>query len=178
MNQISDLFSMIPWQAPILLVLFFLAAFALKARLDRKMPYIARNVMTPTELKLYQDICRALPDNIILAQVQISRIMEVKASDNREHSRYRNRLWRQSVDYLVLYKNGETLAAIELLDATHERPDLHESDVFKRAALAAVDIPLLTFEANKLPSVGDIQEQFWTLQAKNRNKENRGNTVW
>lgn len=171
MNQISELFSMIPWQAPAVLVLLFvLIVFVLKARRGRKMPYVARNVMTPTELKLFQNLCRALPDNIVLAQAQMSRFLDVKASNKREYARYFNRIWRQSVDYLVLHKSGETLAVIELQDATHEHPDQQESETFKKTVLAAADIPLMTFEAKKLPTIEDIQELFWTLQAKNRDK--------
>jgi competence protein ComGC len=120
----------------------------------------AKNTLTQTELKLYHILRLALPEFYILAQVQMSSFINVYTEDIEDKWNHLNKIIKKSVDYLVIDKTGNTIAAIELQDKSHERQDRKESDKLKKIILAQVEIPLVEFHANSLPDIDEVKKRF------------------
>jgi hypothetical protein len=117
-------------------------------------PFHVRKPMTSPEQVLYFRLLQALPAHIVLAQVQLSRFLGVtKGQPSRP---WLNRIDRLSVDFLVLDKDASVVAAIELDDKSHERPDRREADSRKDRALAAAGVPLLRWNVARMPGRDEI----------------------
>ena len=94
-------------------------------------PFYARKILTRPEQVLYYRLVSALPECIVLAQVQLSRALGVKSGFN-FHS-WNNRINRMSLDFLVCLKDSTIVAAVELDDGTHERATRVEADANRSA---------------------------------------------
>jgi len=122
---------------------------------DTPWPFYAKKPLTQPEQILYHRIVAAMPECIVLAQVQLSRILGVKAGFN--FHQWNNRINRMSVDFLVCLKDSTIVAAIELDDKTHEQASRIEADAKKSKALAAAGITLVRWRVNALPDEGEIR---------------------
>jgi len=76
----------------------------------------------------------------------------------------------KSVDFLICRKDCSILAAVELQDATHNRPDRRKSDSFKRAALQSASLVLIEYHVRDLPSVDEIRQMPIFQEADSRKK--------
>ena len=133
-----------------------LVAYALRRRGGaQQWPYYARRVMTPPEQALYHRLLRALPDHVVLAQVQVSRALGVQKGH--DFHAWNNRINRLSFDFLVCARATTPSAAIELDDKTHERADRREADARKTQAAAACGIPLHRWNVAALPDIDAIK---------------------
>jgi hypothetical protein len=119
-------------------------------------PFYAKKPLTQPEQVLYHRLVDALPDHIVLAQVQLSRILGVKRGSN--FHQWNNRINRLSVDFLVCGKDGTVLLAIELDDKSHERAARVEADARKSKALAAAEVRLVRWRVNALPDKAAIAQ--------------------
>jgi very-short-patch-repair endonuclease len=119
-------------------------------------PFYARPVLSVPEQVLYHRLVSALPDHIVLAQVQLSRVLGVKKGFNIQA--WNNRINRLSLDFLICEKDARVVAAIELDDCTHARSDRQEADARKVKALTAAGVPLLRWQATALPDVATIRQ--------------------
>lgn len=117
-------------------------------------PFYAKKPLTQPEEVLYHRLVDALPDHIVHAQVQLSRILGVKRGSN--FHQWNNRINRLSVDFLVCGKDGTVLLAIELDDKSHDRPARVEADNRKARALAAAGVRLVRWRVNALPDKAAI----------------------
>jgi very-short-patch-repair endonuclease len=147
----------------LLLLLAVIAALALAALRKRSAamddaawPFYAKKPLSHPEQVLYHRLVKALPDHIVLAQVQLSRALGVKRGAN-FHS-WNNRINRMSFDFLVCAKDSTVLAAIELDDRTHESPSRVLADAKKDKATAAAGIPLLRWKVKAIPDDLAIRE--------------------
>ena len=122
---------------------------------DGYWPYYAKRVMTPPEQVLYQRLVRALPEYVVLAQVQVSRVLGVQKGH--DFHVWNNRIDRLSFDFVVCVRDSTPIAAIELDDSTHRRDERREVDARKAQACAAAGIPLHRWEAGALPDVDAIK---------------------
>src|SRR3954467_976649 len=86
---------------------------------DTSWPFYAKRVLSQPEQVLYHRLTSALPECIVLAQVQLSRILGVKSGFN--FHLWNNRINRMSLDFVVCLKDSTVVAAVELDDRTHER---------------------------------------------------------
>jgi len=118
-------------------------------------PVYARRLMSPPEQVLYGRLVEALPGKLILSQVQLTRILEVKNVPNRNV--WLNKLIRLSVDFVVCYPDSSVIAAIELDDSTHNGASRQSADTRKSEALAAAGVRLVRLHVRNLPSVEDIR---------------------
>jgi Protein of unknown function (DUF2726) len=84
-------------------------------------PFYAKKPLSQPEQVLYFRLIEALPDHIILAQVQLSRFLGVKKGHKSQS--WLNRINRMSADFVVCNKDSSIVAVIELDDATHQKPD-------------------------------------------------------
>ncbi|MBR6435094.1 MAG: DUF2726 domain-containing protein, partial [Thermoguttaceae bacterium] len=93
------------------------------------------SIMTPTEIKYYEDLCDALDranlEVSVWPQVNVSAIIEASGNDSKQKARAFNRICRKSVDYVIANKETqETLVCIELDDYTHNWNSRQERDDF------------------------------------------------
>src|SRR3989304_7764924 len=100
---------------------------------DEEWPFYAKKPLSQPEQVLYFRLTKALPDAIVLAQVQLSRLLGVKKGNN--FQQWHNRINRMSADFVVCNKDSSIVAVIELDDASHEREIRKAADSKKNKAL-------------------------------------------
>lgn len=118
-------------------------------------PFYAKNPLSKAEQILYFRLIEALPDHIILAQVQLSRFLGVKRGHN--YQSWLNRINRMSADFVVCKKDSSIVAVIELDDSTHQKLNRQIADSKKDQALAAADIRIIRWQAKSIPDVHSIK---------------------
>jgi very-short-patch-repair endonuclease len=122
---------------------------------NKAWPFYAKKPLSRPEQVLYFRLVQALPDHIVLAQVQLSRLLGVKKGHN--YQAWFNRINRMSADFVVCKKDSSIIAVIELDDATHQNEDRRAADAKKDKALSAADISIVRWKANAIPDIGEIQ---------------------
>lgn len=133
---------------------------------EKAWPFYAKKPLSQPEQVLYFRLAKALPDHIVLAQVQLSRFIGVrKGSDSLAWS---NRINRMSADFVVCNKDWSIVAVIELDDASHEREDRQAADAKKDKALSAANIRVVRWQAKALPDESTIQAAFLVNSALGR----------
>lgn len=121
-------------------------------------PFEPMPLMSDSEVLFFKKLTAALPEYLIFSQVQLSRIIEPSDEVGSERQFWFNRVCRQSVDFLLVDKDAQTvLAAIELDDWTHESQARQKQDAKKDKALASAGIPIIRFHAEGIPSVEMIR---------------------
>ena len=121
-------------------------------------PFYAKKPLTQPEQVLYHRLVAAMPECIVLAQVQLSRVLGVKKGFN--FRAWNNRIDRMSLDFLVCLKDSTVVAAVELDDKTHERTSRIEADAKKEKALSAAGIALIRWNVSALPDEQAIRQAF------------------
>ncbi len=142
-------------------LLIWLIWWALVVRRRLRWPLYARRVISAPELQLYQRLVRALPQQIVLAQVQVSRVLGVKP--DYDFHEWNNRICRLSYDFVVCAPDGSVIAAVELDDSSHELEERMATDAKKDAATAAAGVPLIRWHVRAMPDVRAIQAAFKVL---------------
>ena len=117
---------------------------------NRPWPFYPSYAMTQNEQEVYWKLVQALPDYIVLAQVQASRVLKVKRGENNQA--WLNRISRMSYDYLICNKSAYPLLVIELDDSTHERATRQDADRRKEMALAGAGIKIVRWRKQNVPS--------------------------
>jgi very-short-patch-repair endonuclease len=118
-------------------------------------PFYAKKPLTQPEQVLYHRLVSALPEHIVLAQVQLSRILGVKQGNN--FHEWNNRINRMSLDFVVCGKDSSIIAAIELDDKSHEKESRKEADDKKNKALSSAGVKLVRWQVNALPDDAAIR---------------------
>jgi hypothetical protein len=118
-------------------------------------PFYSKRPLSKPEQVLYHRLVKALPECIVLAQVQLSRFLGI--SKGRNFAEWNNRINRLSIDFLVCLKDSTVVAAIELDDSSHDRLDRKEADLRKERAITSAGIPLLRWSVKDLPGELAIQ---------------------
>ena len=150
----------------VMLVFAFLKIKAQNGVSTEVWPFYAKKPLSHPEQVLYFLLVQALPDHIILAQVQLSRLLGVKKGSN--YQAWSNRINRMSVDYVVCNKDSSIVAVIELDDATHERKDRQTADAKKDKALAAAAVRIVRWQVKAIPNMATIQATFMPAHAQSR----------
>jgi very-short-patch-repair endonuclease len=125
---------------------------------DQAWPFYAKKPLSQPEQVLYFRLVQALPEHIILAQVQLSRLLGVKKGNN--YQAWFNRINRMSADFVVCNKDSSIVAVIELDDATHQKEDRQAADAKKDKALASANVRVIRWQARAIPDVANIQSAF------------------
>jgi hypothetical protein len=121
-------------------------------------PFYAKTPLSAPEQVLYHRLVKALPEHIVLAQVQVSRVLGVKKGFS--FHEWNNRINRLSYDFLVCSKGAAVLAAIELDDKTHEKASRAETDAKKERATRAAGVRLIRWHVTSLPDEPTIRAAF------------------
>lgn len=142
---------------PILLAILviLIAALIKRKTTDNEIwPYVQKKpFITVPEQTLYFRLTKALPEHIILAQVNLPRFIETKNSS----FKYYAKIKELSIDFLVCSKDFSITAAIELDDSSHNRTKQKERDEKKNKALKAAGIQLIRWNIKTLPDERKIQ---------------------
>ena len=120
-------------------------------------PFYIKKPLTQPEQVLYHRLVKALPEHIVLAQVQVSRVLGVKKGSN--FNEWNNRINRLSYDFVVCGKDSTVLAAIELDDKSHESSRRGATDEKKNKATADAGLRLIRWNVKALPDEAAIQAQ-------------------
>ncbi len=125
---------------------------------DAPWPFYAKKPLTQPEQVLYHRLVAAMPECIVLAQVQLSRVLGVKKGFS--FNEWNNRINRMSLDFVVCLKDSTIVAAIELDDKTHEKASRVEADAKKEKALSAAGVALVRWQVSALPDENAIRQAF------------------
>ena len=125
---------------------------------QQEWPFYAKKPLTQPEQVLYHRLVKALPEHIVLAQVQVSRVLGVKKGFN--FHEWNNRINRMSYDFVVCAKDARVLAVIELDDKTHDASDRAANDGKKDRATASAGVRLVRWNVGKLPDEAAITALF------------------
>ena len=120
-------------------------------------PFYVKKPLTQPEQVLYHRLVKALPDHIVLAQVQVSRVLGVKKGSN--FNEWNNRINRLSYDFVVCGKDSTVLVAIELDDRSHESNRRSATDEKKNKATADAGLRLIRWNVRALPDESAIQAE-------------------
>lgn len=112
-------------------------------------PFYARKPLSVPEQVLYHRMVKALPDHIVLAQVQVSRVLGVKKGFS--FHEWNNRINRLSYDFVVCSKDSTVLFAVELDEQSHETERRKVTDDKKNKATEAAGIKLVRWNVKSLP---------------------------
>jgi very-short-patch-repair endonuclease len=121
---------------------------------DEPWPFYAKKPLTQPEQILYHRLVKALPEHIVLAQVQVSRVLGVKKGF--KFHEWNNRINRLTHDFVVCSKDSTVVAAIELDDKSHDAEDRGETDKRKDKATAAAGIRIVRWNVKAIPDEGRI----------------------
>lgn len=139
-------------------VIAILAIFKAKTQgggADEVWPFYAKKPLSQPEQILYFRLVQALPAHIVLAQVQLSRLLGVKKGNN--YQAWFNRINRMSADFVVCNQDSSIVAVIELDDATHQKEGRQAADAKKDKALTSADIRIVRWQAIAIPDIATIQ---------------------
>ena len=118
-------------------------------------PFYAKKPLSQPEQILYHRMVKALPEHIVLAQVQVSRVLGVKKGFN--FHEWNNRVNRLSYDFVVCSKDSTVLLAIELDEKSHEAEDRANTDRKKDKATVAAGVKLVRWHVKSLPDEETIR---------------------
>lgn len=135
-------------------VLVVTVVFALVKK-AQKWPYYVVPVMSNIEKKFYYQLVKAFPHYHILAQVQLSRV--IHPPKNRHEYKWLNKIWRMSLDYVILDSHLDTLVVIELDDRSHLTQKRKEADERKNKALKAAGLRLIRIKTNSIPTLDELK---------------------
>jgi hypothetical protein len=116
---------------------------------------VREQLLTEREQVLFQRLRQALPDHLILAQVQLLQVLEFLPGGRTQA--LVNRISQLSIDFLVLNADTSVVAAVELDDASHRRRDRPWADARKTHALKCAGVPLVRWNARNLPDGAAIR---------------------
>ena len=143
--------------AVVALLLYLKKQGLLEAKGAGPWPFYVKKPLTQPEQVLYHRLVKALPEHIVLAQVQVSRVLGVKKGSN--FNEWNNRINRLSYDFVICSKDSTVLAAIELDDKTHESTRRTLTDEKKNKATADAGLRLIRWNVKALPDESAIQTQ-------------------
>jgi len=155
----------------IFLIIISIAVFLILAAIkgkskssgDEAWPFYAKKPLSQPEQILYFRLIQALPDHIVLAQVQLSRFLGVKKGNN--YQAWLNRINRMSADFVICSKDASIVSVIELDDASHRKENRQQADTKKNKALSSAGIKLVRWEAKTLPDIAKIQDELLSISA-------------
>ncbi len=142
----------------VVLLVCVLAIIALRKKpsVTGAWPVYARPVLSEVERRLFRRLVEALPEKLILPQVQLCRFVEVRNVPGR--MAVLNRYNRLSADFVICNADAVAERVVELDDRSHHRVAARGRDAKKDAVLQAAGIPILRFQARAIPSVVELRQ--------------------
>src|ERR1700722_7679638 len=126
-------------------------------------PFYLKRLLTQPEQVLYHRLVKALPNHIVLAQVQVSRVLGVKQG-SRIHE-WNNPINRLSYGFVICDKAAAVIAAIELDDNSHKSERRRASDAKKTKAPLDAGLKRVRWHVASLPDEAMIQREIIQKEA-------------
>jgi hypothetical protein len=123
-----------------------------------KWPYQLKKPLSVPEQVLYHRLVQALPEHLVLAQVQMSRVLGVR--HGADFAQWHNRIHQKTFDFVVCTKDARVIGAIELDDRSHDAHSRRSADAVKNRACADAGLRLVRWHVRNLPDVAAIQREF------------------
>lgn len=127
------------------------------------LPYAARpSLLTPAELNFFAALRKAAgSDYALFAKVRLADLIEVQRGlPKPDYYRALNWITAKHVDFVLCDPvTSKMVCAIELDDASHDRPDRQRRDRFLDGALKAAGLPLLRFRAQRSYRVEELRQR-------------------
>jgi hypothetical protein len=117
-------------------------------------PYVKKNIMTPSELKLHGRLVSAFPNHFVFTQVQLSQALKVPSG--KDNLTWLNKINRMSLDFVLCEKTSNPICVIELDDKTHLRDSAKVRDEKKDKALSAAGIPVVRIKVEDMPTAAQL----------------------
>jgi very-short-patch-repair endonuclease len=149
--------AVIPLIVALLVVLAILKTRDRSAVGPRPWPFYVKRLLTQPEQVLYHRLVKSLPNHVVLAQVQMSRVLGVKKGF-RFHE-WNKRINRMSYDFVICDKASTVIAAIELDDKSHESDRRRDGDAKKSKATTDAGLRLVRWHVKSLPDELTIQRE-------------------
>ena len=144
----------------LLIVVAIIASLLARARRksdhESTWPFIAKRVLSVPEQVLYHRLVKALPDHVVLAQVQLSRFIGISRGRDDRQSWF-NRISQLSADFVICGKDFNVVAVVELDDSSHDSDHRRTTDQKKDDVLRAAGIPITRWRVKALPDDATIQ---------------------
>jgi len=156
----------------VVLVVFVVAVLAAKRKAAESgrtsdLPYIKQEtLLTAAERSFLGVLEQAVGDRFrIYAQVRLADLLAVKPGIGRaERAAAQNRINAKHADFVLCSPDTlHIVCAIELDDASHQKANRQERDVFMERACAAADLPLARFRAKSGYVVAEVRAELLTL---------------
>lgn len=147
---------------PLLFLLLRLLLALMRRRKPRYQPQVY--LFTKTEWRFATVLKEAISDDFLLmAKVRIADLLKVESHKNIKRSAWMGQFARISskhIDFvLVCPQSGRICCCLELDDASHQRKDRIERDVFVNGAFKQAGVPLLRIPTEKVYDSGDLRKQ-------------------
>jgi Protein of unknown function (DUF2726) len=127
-------------------------------------PPEAARVMTTAERKAYETVRRALPQQVVLSQVPLSRFLRVPTRHS--YSQWVSRVGCLNADLLVCDQGSRVLAVIDIRPPQQSARGRQRHERMSRV-LRAANINVLTWSEASLPSVSEVRAQMAPLLQDN-----------
>lgn len=136
-------------------ILFFLAnANKAKGGRGERNPIKGKRIITMNEQPTFLRLREALPEHIVLAQVAFSAFMTAKGYATR------NLFNRKVADFVVLDKQFNVVAIVELDDASHKGKE--EKDADRDALIAEAGYRVIRYK--RTPDLEQVQKDFGIIK--------------
>lgn len=123
-------------------------------------PPEAARVMTAAERKAFELVRMALPEQVVLAQVPLSRFLRVPTRHS--YSQWVSRVGCLNADLLICDPGSRVLAVIDIRPASQSARGRQRHERMSRV-LRAAQISVLTWSESSLPSIAEVRTQMTPL---------------
>jgi hypothetical protein len=139
----------------------------------KEFPYrLKDNLLSPAESSFYH-VLKQMTGNYLVIFPQISLASVLFVTDKSEHQTYLNKIDRKRLDYLLCdAKTLRPVLAIELDDASHQRPDRVDRDKFLDSVLAAANLPFIRIPVRQSYNLEELGILFKNALQKQGRKDN------
>jgi hypothetical protein len=127
-------------------------------------PPEAARVMTTSERKAYEIVRRALPQQVVLSQVPLSRFLRVPTRHS--YSQWVSRVGCLNADLVVCDQGSSVLAVIDVRPAQQSARARKRHERMSRV-LRAAHVNVLTWSEASLPTVSEVRTQMAPLLQDN-----------
>lgn len=131
-------------------------------------PPTATRIMSVQERKAYDTLVKALPDNIVLAQVPLSRFMRVPTRYS--YGEWLSRVGQLSADLLVCDPTTEVRAVVEIRGSEESPRSIQRHNRMVRV-LKAAGIHVLVWPENQIPSPTEARHSLFPHEAQKARDE-------
>jgi hypothetical protein len=113
--------------------------------LDRRPYHLRTSFLSPAEHSFFLVLSHTVGDwAIVCPKVNLADIFVSQTGNAQQDLRYKNRIDRKHVDFLLCDPHSaRPLAGVELDDSSHRRPERQDRDVFVQEVFDAAGLPLL-----------------------------------